>query len=486
MSNKTDSVAKGGSAVAIARVTGMVFSFLLFVLLSRQSPEHAGTFKTVLTYIVIAEFLSMLGLHRWLAAEISTLKEKRWAIFWATNVFTFFVSLLLMAIYVAIANTEIYDDSIKRGLILGALAVIPSGVSACTMSALIGIGQSQLLGRLNLIENLCRCSIAIGLVYLNSPVSYVIGVFVVTRWLIAAYGFLKLKTALDGHSWEVDQALIKKIKQAAPKFALIIAAFLLLRNAGLLMIPAITGLTEAATFAIAYQLFDLILIVPSVLAMTSINLFSNKAVASKASLNRVASQLALIMAISLFPLIAITCFLAPQFIRFLYGDQYTNGANILVFLMLAAGLMMIDMVLSQIMQARKDYDNDMLSVTVAGICAGILTYLLTQQQGALGASIALAIAILINIGMRLFLLKDVFTLPLLMMSIWKPTLASIAIYVLGYCLLTLPVFEQIRASNWLWLACIPAALIIYGLVAGSLGCLKRSHRNRIKHFLFQH
>jgi len=60
---KRDSVAKGGSSVAIARMVGMVFSFLLFILLARKSAESAGMFKTVMTYVIIAESLGMLGLQ---------------------------------------------------------------------------------------------------------------------------------------------------------------------------------------------------------------------------------------------------------------------------------------------------------------------------------------------------------------------------------------------------------------------------------------
>lgn len=486
MNKKRDSVAKGGGAVGLARIIGMIFSFLLFILLSRQSPEHAGTFKTVLTYIIIAESLTMLGLHRWLAAEISTLKVNRWPVFWATNVFTFFISLILMAVYWGIAKSSIYAPPIQDGLMLGILAVIPSGVSACVMSALMGMGQNQFLGKLSLIENVVRSSIAIILVYFESSVNDIIAVYVIVRWLVALYGFFKLKDVLLGHTWRIERAVTLDIKNAAPKFLLIIAAFLLLRNAGLLIVPGLTSLIETTTFAIAYQLFDLMLIIPTVLAITSINLFSSKAAASKASLNRASSQLLFIMAISSFPLIAIICTLASQLITLLYGSQYAGNANVFVVFVLASAFMMLDMVLSQIMQARKDYHNDMVSVTVAGASAGLLTYFFTINQGALGASLALLVAISINIAMRLYLLKEVFRLPLLYLSIWKPTLASLAIYFIIKYLLNFPILDGIRTSNILWLLCIPVELILYGVFIYALGCLKHSHRSRIKHFLFQH
>jgi O-antigen/teichoic acid export membrane protein len=434
MVQKTDSVAKGGSSVAIARVIGMGFSFLLFILLARQSPESAGTFRTVLTYIIIAEFLGMLGLHRWLAAEIATLKEKRWALFLATNAFTLIVSLILVILYTAISYSDIYGHEVKAGLILGALSVIPSGVLACTQSALVGIGQSHFLGKLNLLENLIRCAIAIALVWLEQSVNMIIAVFVITRWCIAIYGFTSLKKMLGGTHWHIDKTFITQIKQAAPKFALIIGAFLLLRNAGLLTIPALSTLTEAGRYAVSYQLYDLMLILPSVLAMTTINLFSNKAVSSRAGLKNVAMKLTMITSIIIFPLIAITAAFSQHFLTLLYGDRYIDGHQTLMILMLAAAFSVIDIVLSQIMQAKKQYNNDLISVLAAGVVAAIATLYLTKNLGANGAAYALAVALFVNIGVRVYLLRNTFPLTLLLLSLWRPALASGVVFITtGYC-----------------------------------------------------
>jgi O-antigen/teichoic acid export membrane protein len=486
MIKKRDSVAKGGSTVAIARMIGMVFSFLLFIMLARHSAEHAGTFKTVMTYIIIAESFGMLGLQRWLAIEIATIKKARWALFWATNVFTLCVSIILLMIYIGISQSTIYTIEINDGLLLGALAVIPSGVYACVQTALLGIGKSSYLGKLNMSENIIRCVIAIGLVLLEQSVYLIILVFVATRWLVACYGFYYLKTLLNGHSWFIDPAYIASIKKAVPKFAMIVFSFLVLRNAGLLVIPALHTVTEAATFAVSYQLFDLILILPSVLALTTINLFSNKADSSIAGLKKTAIQLSSIIALMMFPLIAITCVFASNFIVFLYGSQYANGEMTLILLMLAAGFSTIDMVLSQIMQARKDYYHDMVSVVFAGATALIFTFILVLHYGAKGAAFALMIANVVNIAIRLRYLKPIYQFNLLILSIWKPLLASLLIYVSSQMLLETVDFKWIVDSKYLWMLCIPLLLTLYVFLIFILGSLKSSHRNRIHHFLFKH
>jgi O-antigen/teichoic acid export membrane protein len=486
MKKNRDSVAKGGSSVALARMVGMAFSFLLFLILARHSAVHAGTFKTVMTYIVIAEFLGMLGLHRWLATEMATEIHVRWSIFWATNTFTLGVSSVLFAVYIVIAMANIYSIEINEGILLGALAVIPSGIYACVQSALLGLGKSHFLGKLNMAENLIRCSISIVLVHFDQPVTWIILVFVITRWCVALYGFFYLKRCLNGESWHLDQTIFKKIVHEAPKFATIIAAFLLLRNAGLLILPAVTNVAEAATFAVGYQLFDLILIIPSVLALTSIHVFSDKATASSASLKKASIQLVSITSLALFPLIAITAAFAQYFILFLYGDKYLHGQFSLMFLMFASGFTMIDMVLSQIMQARKDYRNDMISVIVAGLTAAVLTVVLSFYFGAAGAALALMLAVLVNVIVRLHMLKTVFPFKLLALSLWKQTLASAFVFLICTFSLKLEALHLIRESRYLWMLCIPVALILYGVLIYYLGGLSQAQRNRMRQFLFHH
>ncbi len=486
MNKKRDSVAKGGSSVALARMVGMVFSFLLFILLARQSAEAAGVFKTVMTYVIIAESMSMLGLQRWLATEIATLDQQRWALFWTTTVFTLLISVLLCLVYVGVTVTEIYEAQVNQGVLLGALAVIPSGLYACVQSALLGNGQSHYLGKLNMVENISRCSVGIVLILQHQSVYWLIAVFVLARWVVALQGFYYLQTQLTHTSYKISKHFLEKLKHAAPKFALIIAASLILRNAGLLVIPALSSLTEAGRYAVSYQLYDLMLILPSVLAMTSIHLFSNKASESRAGLRQAAMHLAAVAGIAIFPITAITGAFSEQVITLFYGNKYLHGEQTLMILMLAAALTIIDIVLSQVMQSRKDYHNDMISIVIAAIVAAISTYFLTLLLGANGAAFALTIALLVNIVVRCILLKNIFAWQLLCLSTWRPAVASTLLFVSFRYGLKLEYLRWHDPEGFLWLVWLPAAVLFYLLMLWLLGGLKRSHYLRWHRFLFKH
>lgn len=483
---KTDSVAKGGGAIAFARLLGMALSFLLFLILARQSAADVGIFRTVVTYIVIAEFLGMLGLHRWLATEIAPEGGHRWSLFLAINVFTIAFSALLMFVYLGISYIDFYSNDLNLGLRLGALAVIPSGIFACVQSTLIGIGQTKQLAKYHLSENVLRCGISIGLIMLKQPLHYVIWVFVLTRWSVALCGLQFIRTLMNGSYFKFDFNILKEITKQAPKFAVITLAFLLLRNAGLTLLPALKSESEAAVFAVAYQLFDMMLILPSVLAVSSGNLFVNKAIISNTSLKKAALHLMMITAITIFPFIAITAGFSKNLLLFLYGHHYETAQFALMILMIAAGLSMVDQVLSQVMASKKEYKQDMISIVVGGCSAVILTVVGAHFYGASGTALALTISFFITVVIRLHLLKTLLSLKLILLSTWKAFFASLLTFLICNISIHLPIFSGFSTSRFLWLILVPIALIFYAMIIYLLGGVGPAKIRRMKHFLFHH
>jgi O-antigen/teichoic acid export membrane protein len=486
MNKKKDSVAKGGSSLVIARLFGMGLSFVLFLVLARHSAEDAGFFRTVATYILMSEFLGMLGLQRWLSTEIVPETPQRWPIFLAATTFTLASSTALALIYVAIALSGAYSPALNQGILLGALAVIPSGVLSCVQSTVVGIGNSHTLGKLALIENLVRCGISILFVYLQHPVMYIVVVFVLCRWAIALLGLRHITQILHADTWTPQMALVKEVARQAPRFATIIFAFVLLKNAGLVLLPALYNEREAAIFAVGYQLLDMILIIPSVLAMVSNNMFVTKASQSNASLKKASTQLVSITSLALFPLAAVTAGFAQNFLLFLYGDHYLVAKNSLILLMLASCLMMIDQVLSQVMLAKKDYRSDMRSILVGGISAVMLTAALSDFYGATGASAALCLAVLLTVAVRLVMLKNIFSIQLLWISIWRPIIASVAVLLLCLLWFRLPLFSTWALSKYQWMLCVPLVLIVYAWLIYLLGGMNLAKRKRLRNFLFHH
>lgn len=472
--------------MAGARLLGMLLSFLLFLVLARHSPTAAGIFRTVITYLVIAEFIGMLGMHRWLATEMAAHPSRRWSLFLATNAVMLIVAILLIAAYSGIAVYDFYSADINLGIELAALSLIPSGVYQCVQSAFIGIGRTYIVGVYNAIEYILRCTGAILLIYFDHPVSDVITVFVVSRWLVAIVGFYHLSHMLTADSWIPRLYEIKHVLHDAPKFLVIIIAHMALRNSALVMIPALMNDESVAYFSVAYQLFDMILIIPSVLAISSNHVFVNMANHSIAALNNVSIQLLSVTSIAMFPCIAITAAFSSNVLLFLYGSHYTIASHTLAILMLASGVTMLDQVLSQIMTAQKDYKSDMISILAGGISTAVLTYLLVLHGGIHGAAMAYLMASLITVAIRISILNHLVPFKTLWDNMAHPFLCAVIIYIVCCYARSLPFFAFLQHAKYWWLACVPPVLALYGLLLFSLGGLDQSKLQNIRNFLFQH
>jgi O-antigen/teichoic acid export membrane protein len=484
--SKKESIAKGGSSVAGARLLGMLLSFFLFLIIARHSTSYAGIFRTVITYLVIAEFIGMLGMHRWLATEITANPNKQWSIFLATNMVMFVVALLLMIAYLAISMNGIYSADVNLGIQLAILSLIPSGIYQCVQSAFIGIGRTYIVGVYNAAEYIIRCTLSILLIYLNHPITEVIGVFVATRWVVALVGFYQLTNIFGAHKWKSSTEDIQHVLHDAPKFLLIIAGHMSLRNAALVMIPALINEDGVAYFSVAYQLFDMIMIIPSVLAISSNHVFVNMANESSTALSEVSTQLLSVTSMAMFPCIAVTAAFATNFLTFLYGNHYIIASQALAILMVASGITMIDQVLSQVMTAKKDYSSDMTSILVGGISAALLTYILILHSGINGAAIAYLIATLITVVTRIKLLNSSFPFGRVFHSIAPPFMSALLIYLLCSYLLQLNSFSFLATSKYVWIASVPFVLVVYSLFLHLLGGLDKAKIKSIRTFLLEH
>lgn len=480
-----ESVAKGGGALVAARMVGMVFSFLLFLVLARHSVVEAGTFRTILTYLIISESLGMLGMQRWLTVEIAANKENRWTLFLATSTIMLVVSIILAIAYAGISYAGFYGESLNQGLRLAVLAVIPTGIYQCIQSVWVGEGKNQLLSKYNATEYILRCAIGMVLIYFGYSVINVILVFVVMRWVVALFALASLGEHLQRDTWQPDAAMMKHVLHDAPKFVTIIIAFLLLRNSALVLLPAIIDEAETAFYAVAYQLFDLILLIPSVLAITSNRMFVDKAEQSVVALKRVSTQLLSLFSVVMFPCIAVTLVFAQNFLHALYGEDYLRSEYVLMFLMVASGFAMLDMVLSQIMMARKDYKNDMISVVIGGCMAVVLTGILTYLYGATGAAAALMLALMVTVICRMKVLSTLFPAKLFLTSLWRPAVSAVLSFIAAYAAIHhVDMLSQVQQSKFLWIAFVPLVLSLYVVFLYLFGGINIAKRSRLRKFLF--
>jgi O-antigen/teichoic acid export membrane protein len=482
---KPDSVAKGGLSVATARAVGMIFSFLLFLSLARQSESGAAIFRTLVVFLYIAEFLGLLGTQRWLIIELVKPGHQRKVLFINALTYALIISCCIGSIYLIISYSGMYGDAISLGLRYIAFGAIGSAFLMCIQSTLVGVGLSSKVGLLNLVENVTRALIGLALVYLKQNVLSIIIVFVLMRWAIVVAGLIVVLHKLEGPRVSPRMSMLKLFFKQTPQFAMIMVAFLTMRNAGFILLPAISSNRETARFAVPYQLYDLLLLLPTMLALSSSYIFAASAARSQASLRLAIMRLLSITSMYILPLVAISLALGKHILVLLVGMRYANAAPTFSILMVAAPLMTIDQVLSQAMISSKQYRNDRIAVSVGATCAVILTFMLGRAYGATGAAAAFLVSVFVTVSGRFLLSKGLLKFREVVLVTWKPAISGVFAYVTATGLASFTHIMGWDILNLVWPIIAAIGLAAYAVSLFALGGLSTRQRRRMKRLLFQ-
>lgn len=480
---KTDSVANGGATIVLARVIGMGCAFLLFVLLARQSDIQVGVFRAAVTFMVISEFIGLLGTQRWLVVAIAPEGPNRWQLFLAGSALAVMTAILIALVYLGISFSGVYGEDISRGLQLVALATLPAALLTNIQATLVGIGWSQRMGLLNLLENVVRSVVSIACVIYGLGVLSVIVVFVVCRWLVVLFGLVMVFRQLKGFGWWPQSEFVCKLIRQVPRFILIMVSFLIIRNAALVLLPALVDEREVALFAVPYQLYDLALLVPTILAISSNFLFVTRAERGNGALRWVVTQLWSLTSVFLLPLVMLSLVFGSDLLHALFGQRYDASVPAFYLLMLATPLMALDQVLSQTMQSTKRFREDAISMLFGASAVVLGTIVLGTEWGATGAALTLLIALVLILIIRFVQLRTLISAEFMLRLAWRPVVA--AVLVGGFCWLVRNFVLQSTPLllTWGWLPASLLAALAYLLVLQRLGGLKASKRGRVRQFL---
>lgn len=419
------SVGKGSSWLVIGRVSGMGASFLLFMLLSWRSTDTLGIFRTAMTFLLILDNIPLLGMHRWLASEIGRRLSESSAIFMMGCRVAIAVGVIASFVLLGIAAAGTYGETGSRCIVAVALVGIPSAVNLCVMSALIGLGHSQQSAIITLIETLARVSVSIMLVLAKADLVWIFIVYGVTRWLCAGWGFLAVRRLVAGSSPVVGSSLRREFYGQMPNLAMAMAGFLTIRMAAMLILPIVRNGAEAGLYAAPFQLFDLLMLLPTIMTISTNFAFVESAALSESALMRVTNQLIALSAMFAMPVAALGLVLAEPGIEGLFGTAFLGSVTPFRLLLAGLLLMVLDQILSLNMAVSQDYRTDRICVTSGGAVTALGTWVLGTVWGASGAALALVLGCATTVLMRVILRPQLMRIRLFSDAIRRETIAAI-------------------------------------------------------------
>lgn len=382
------------------RVGTAVLTFLLFWLVARWTGREAlGAYAVVMNIFLFVQQMPMLGLHlaliRDVAAEPQALEENRLAMTWIS-----LAVALLLATGILLVVAPAYPPALQTPIWLAAAAMLPTAFTGVAESVMLGQQRMRLVAVVSITEGLLRTAATAALVFLDFGLTAWLVVFLCGR-ILAAIAY-----ALAGES--AGAALLRCFPKAAllrylrmsPVFAGILVAAATYSRLDLFMLPHFLPLGEVGLYVSATKLYEVGLMVSSILVSALFPLFSNTWVENRSGFATLVERILRLMLALGIPVAALVSLTAEPIVLLLFGESYRPAATVLAWLMPAALVMAGNQVLSAAMLASGRQMNDLVSVAAgAGVLLATLA-VLVPRAGIDGAAWAIMVAMLFQFAFR--------------------------------------------------------------------------------------
>ncbi len=383
-----------------SRLATAAFNYGLFWALSRLVPtETLGGFSLLMNIFLMVQLLPLLGLTTPLIRRIATLPEE--SPVEITNAFAFAAPVsILLASMVGLWGTFTYDKEMSIAFWLVAASMLPTGWTTVAEAALVGKEQVAVVARVNFIESLLRTIFAVASIWLGHGLIGVFTVFFILRILAASLyaahssiSFPRLRL----WSWKLQ----KRNWAEVPVFFSIALVAALASRLDIITLSHFRGLHDVALYSASSRLYDAAQIIPTVLALVVLPTLARQFISAR---HQFSITLGLSVKISLIIGLGAALFtasFAQPIINLLYPPDIADSAPVLQWLIFAAIITTVDVVLSSTMLAASAQRHDLHSLSCGLLVLVLSLAVLGPRFGPVGAAAAVVLGLCARVCMRL-------------------------------------------------------------------------------------
>lgn len=382
---------------------------LFWVLAQRMDAGHLGAFSLLMSVFLTLVQLPMLGLSvalvRRAAVSVGDLPAE------VSNALAFAapISVALMLAVGASGHLSRHEEFISAYWLVG-VSLLPSAwilVAECT---LLGRERVKDVTRVNFVESLLRTALSIAAVHLGHGLEGVFLAFLAGRCLSAViYAFHPMIPFPRLGQWSA--ALQRRNWREVPVFLGIAAVAALVSRLDVIMLSQLRGLRDVATYAAASRLYEAALMLPTVAALVVMPVLARQYMDAP---ERIPGTLSLTLrtglTVGLGLAVPAAAFAAPV-IGLLYRPDMAGAADVLHWLILAAAVMTIDVVLSSTMMAVRAQEDDLRALTIGLVVLAAALVALVPQFGPTGTAIAVTMGLATRVVVRLRWARRALQLP---------------------------------------------------------------------------
>lgn len=387
-----------------------IISFAMILAIGRKLGVTAfGIFSTAISLILIFQIIASFGLRTLITREVARHRDK---------VQSYIVNSLYIAVPLSIVTGIVMcvfvnyvlklDASTTKMTSLLGLSLLATAVLECFEGILAGFEKIQIISYIYLVENIFKVGICVVLILIRYQLLAVIVVHVITRYLALALYLPSIMKLGKKAKLRPDFSFIKSLLKTAYIFALIMILVTIYWNIDVVFLNKIDGNDAAGIYSGAkrFVLFLITLIQSFFTAFFPVisGLYESR---SESFQNACKKSLQYLMVVAI-PITVIMTLMADKIFYFTFGKGFEQSAGVLRILIWIIIPYSISQVFAYALLASDNQRIDLRVNAIALACNIILSIILINQYGYMGAAISALVSILIYVGLQIpFVFKNV-------------------------------------------------------------------------------
>jgi len=383
----------------VMRLVTAVLSFLLILYIARYwGAAYLGKFSILFAVFLFFQQMPLLGLHVAIIRDVAADPDNYRTTAINALVIAMCVSLFLFVI-IGLGGGFVYRDvqDVHSALWLIAASIFPTSLIVVIESVLIGLEKTKTVAIFNIGENLIRTVPSIIAVFLGYGLTSIFVIFITGR-LIMASAYLNYAGFYNVFRVPINQIRFLTIRnyiKLIPVFFGILAFSVLIERLDFFMLSMFADFKVVGLYSAPYKIYELGLMVPSLMMVIMIPVFSSCFNRSIPDFHRLMKNVFLFILIGWTPFIIIFSYHASLFMGF-FGHEYQHTGIVLQLLISGIVFVGFGQLFSVGLFISHNQHIELKVLALACAIYALLLFIFIPLWGAVGAAIATLIEAIVH------------------------------------------------------------------------------------------
>lgn len=388
-------------SVTTMRLLSAVLSFVLVTILARTWDLGSfGQFSTLFTFFLLLQQLPLMGLHIFVARQISASPAQ--VVKHAVNSLMFAtLTSLLLVLVVGVLGGILYPKLTGPFWVL-AFCCVPTAVTVVAESILVAQERMALIARVNIIENVLRLIVCIALVLARQNLISILLVFLMMRSIAAFIYYYELRKDNIWHflliNYKQQLIYLRKVRIFLPILVFSVA----FGKLDVIMLSQFKTMEQVGLYIPSQRIFELGIMLPGIIIVVLFPVFTRLFTHAREQYTFFLNYLARMILFVGLPIILIFMFLAKEFLELVFGKQFGQTELILQLMSISILIMAIDELMAIAMLAAHKENLDLKSLGISFMVFVLCLLTLIPAFGGVGAAISIVVALSLRLCIRFF------------------------------------------------------------------------------------